>query len=97
VLRRQPELASSHPYTQVDIESLACCTSGAKTILLVDDDEVTRHVLGGELAKLGYRPLGAATWAAAKSTVVAFASVNMGSVGSNPSGLLWARIASRLA
>jgi signal transduction histidine kinase/DNA-binding response OmpR family regulator len=29
----------------------------AKTILLVDDDEVTRYLLGGELAKLGYRVL----------------------------------------
>jgi len=27
----------------------------AKTILLVDDDEVSRYVIGGELAKLGYR------------------------------------------
>ena len=29
----------------------------SKTVLLVDDDEVTRYVLGGELAKLGYRVL----------------------------------------
>lgn len=27
----------------------------SKTILLVDDDEVTRYLLGGELARLGYR------------------------------------------
>jgi signal transduction histidine kinase/DNA-binding response OmpR family regulator len=27
----------------------------SKTVLLVDDDEVTRYLLGGELAKLGYR------------------------------------------
>jgi CheY-like chemotaxis protein len=29
----------------------------SKTVLLVDDDEVTRYLLGGELAKLGYRVL----------------------------------------
>lgn len=29
----------------------------SKTILLVDDDEVTRYLVGGELAKLGYRIL----------------------------------------
>jgi CheY-like chemotaxis protein len=29
----------------------------SKPILLVDDDEVTRYLLGGELAKLGYRVL----------------------------------------
>jgi signal transduction histidine kinase/CheY-like chemotaxis protein len=29
----------------------------SKTILLVDDDEVTRYLIGGELAKLGYRIL----------------------------------------
>ena len=29
----------------------------SKTILLVDDDEVTRYLVGGELAKLGYRVL----------------------------------------
>jgi signal transduction histidine kinase/DNA-binding response OmpR family regulator len=29
----------------------------SKTVLLVDDDEVTRYILGGELAKLGYRVL----------------------------------------
>ncbi len=30
---------------------------GSKTVLLVDDDEVTRCLLGGESAKLGYRVL----------------------------------------
>jgi DNA-binding response OmpR family regulator len=29
----------------------------SRTVLLVDDDEVTRYLLGGELAKLGYRVL----------------------------------------
>ncbi|MGC2398668.1 MAG: ATP-binding protein, partial [Acidobacteriaceae bacterium] len=29
----------------------------SKTVLLIDDDEVTRYLLGGELAKLGYRVL----------------------------------------
>jgi signal transduction histidine kinase/DNA-binding response OmpR family regulator len=29
----------------------------SKAVLLVDDDEVTRYLLGGELAKLGYRVL----------------------------------------
>ena len=29
----------------------------SKTVLLVDDDEVTRYLLGGELAKIGFRVL----------------------------------------
>ena len=45
------------PFTLLNIVRELINGEPSKTILLVDDDEVTRYLLGGELVKLGYRVL----------------------------------------
>ena len=45
------------PFTLVSTVQELIKGQPSKTVLLVDDDEVTRYLLGGELAKLGYRVL----------------------------------------
>lgn len=45
------------PFTLLNIVCELIKGQPAKTVLLVDDDEVTRYLVGGELAKLGYRIL----------------------------------------
>jgi signal transduction histidine kinase/DNA-binding response OmpR family regulator len=45
------------PFTLLNIVRELIQGQPSKTILLVDDDEVTRYLVGGELAKLGYRIL----------------------------------------
>ena len=45
------------PFTLLNIVRELIKGQPSKTILLVDDDEVTRYLVGGELAKLGYRIL----------------------------------------
>jgi CheY-like chemotaxis protein len=43
------------PFTLINVVRELIEGQSSKTILLVDDDEVTRYLLGGELARLGYR------------------------------------------
>jgi signal transduction histidine kinase/DNA-binding response OmpR family regulator len=45
------------PFTLLNVVRELIRGQPSKTILLVDDDEVTRYLVGGELAKLGYRIL----------------------------------------